>query len=138
MKPEWTDPVPRSIDLGDEEPDIFHRYVQWLYSHNVHVVRCPAPYKSACFDNFAHAYLLGEKLMDPTYQNAVLRAWTDCIKEEEASPGDETMRIMYEGTTKISPGRKLMVDIWVEEANGDWGIQDVDGRIGRNLPTMSS
>jgi hypothetical protein len=76
--------------------------------------------------------------MDQTYQNAVLRAWTDCIKEEEASPGDETIRIMYEGTTKISPGRKLLVDIWVEEANGDWGIQDVDGRIGRNMPTMSS
>jgi hypothetical protein len=65
--------------------------------------------------------------MDPTYQNVVLRVWTDYMEKERGYPSDCVIRILYGGTTQASPGRKLMVGMWEWEGTESYQINDVVG-----------
>jgi hypothetical protein len=120
-KPEWTGPLPHPIDLTDENPKVFQAYLHWLYSRKV---AAETRLANACGDASGYhlelhynllvkSYLLGEKLMDSTYQNAVMEAITYGAAIGCGFPGDECVRLVYKRTTASSPLRKLLVDFWV-------------------------
>ncbi|KAF2242157.1 hypothetical protein BU26DRAFT_405911, partial [Trematosphaeria pertusa] len=102
-KPEWTGPSPKLVQLTDVDPAVFKAYMQWLYTKKVaqidglHLARC---------------YVLGEKLMDVAFQNAVMDAILDRAMREDLYPSSGFTRIIFQGTTKSSPARKVLVDFW--------------------------
>ena len=106
-KPEWrTDPT-KPIDLSEQNPLAFERYVQWLYSNTL------SPYKSENRDleQLARMYVIGEALMDTTFQEVVIKIIIHLYSAEQRTMSLSMLRIIYEGTTPGSPARELMADI---------------------------
>jgi hypothetical protein len=122
-KPEWrTDSKP--IDLSDELPRICERYFQWLYTGTV------APHDAGenGYRYLARMYVLGEKMMDQTFQNDVIKAIItrhSTAKLSQKRPGSmvlglQAIKIIYDGTTENAPVRRLLVDIWTFNMVPSW------------------
>ncbi|KAH7085231.1 hypothetical protein BKA63DRAFT_559873 [Paraphoma chrysanthemicola] len=123
LMPEWIAAREgKPIDLSDVESEFFAAYVQWLYTHHVHV----------SFDTTKQAgaelYVLGERLMDLEFQDAIMSAMI--ARCEIDWPSNIEVCIIYEGTTAASPARRLMVDIFCREGDEDW----IDSEDGDKLP----
>ena len=106
-KPEWrTDPT-KPIDLSEQNPVPFERYVQWLYSNIL------SPYKSENQDleQLARMYVIGETVMDTTFQEVVIKMIIHLYSAPQRTMSLSMLRIIYEGTTPGSPVRELMADI---------------------------
>lgn len=148
LKPEWDAQKlnPGTIDLTDEDPEIFRLYAHWVYCKTLPILatkedqissnfpqdcghshdkeaakkRIPALAKEE-FHLLAKCYVLGEKLIDTTFKNIILLNGfihaTRGREDERYFPDGSVIAIIYAGTTKRSPARKLMVDIYVDEAH---------------------
>ncbi|KAF2851136.1 hypothetical protein T440DRAFT_507469 [Plenodomus tracheiphilus IPT5] len=132
-KPEWSGQGKKPIDLSDDDPKIFALYVQWLYTGIVAVKTMQEDSDAEASDEedverfekgsdemddldiskrcLVKCYILGEKLMDAVYRDAIMDILLSiCFVE---IPDANTIRIAYGGTPVASPLRKLMVDVWV-------------------------
>ncbi|KAB2105989.1 hypothetical protein AG0111_0g6219 [Alternaria gaisen] len=98
----------RPIDLSDEQPFIFMRYCQWLYSGLI----TSGFLGERSFQCLAYMYVLGEEIVDHEFQNAVIQAIISDMSQEDAVPGMGTIKIIYDGTTEESVARRLLVDSW--------------------------
>lgn len=66
----------------------------------------------------AQLYVLAEKLQDTITKNIVLEAMILCAREHPYSlPGAHVVRIVYDGTPRNSPMRKLLVDRFTQRAD---------------------
>jgi hypothetical protein len=136
-KPEWSGPLPRPIDLTDENPRVFQAYLHWLYSQQVATetklgnccLNADGEQPEMQYDLLGRSYLLGEKLMDSTYQDAVMKAITHTATIGCSFPGDYWVRLAYKRTTASSPLRKILVDFWVWAGRNTW-VED--GNVVKN------
>jgi hypothetical protein len=81
---------------------------------------------------------LGEKLVDATFQKAILDALVENVRELKKYLSTETIKIIYNGTTKGSRARRLLVDFWACRASVEWdGIkklrEDTSGEFADDL-----
>jgi hypothetical protein len=97
----------KPVDLSDEDADLVQDYCQWLYSRKL-IVKYPSRKKTHYY--LAKMYVFGEKLMDETFQNTVLDAII--AHSTHGYPPAEAIKVIYDGTSKGSPARDLMVDFW--------------------------
>jgi len=131
MKPEWADsrPDPRVVDLSDEDVEIFEVYLHWLYFKTLPTVCMDDIGRSSEYLLLAECYIMGEKIMDTGFKNAVLEALVD--KERSPPfygsrlPSKGAICIIYEGTREGSPARRLLVDMWAASA-GEKCAQHID------------
>lgn len=65
-------------------------------------------------------YLFGERLQDDEFCDDVLCAILLMLDKPEWCPGSNTIARAYAGTPVGSPLRKLLVDVWTEEADSSW------------------
>jgi hypothetical protein len=100
MKPEWAREPKKPIDLSDETPEIVEKYLTWLYSHSIA--------ETTDFAMLFRLFVLGNKLAHNDYQNAVLDAIMHLCEASTKIPRPRLINIIYYGTTKASPARKLM------------------------------
>ncbi|CAN9106542.1 unnamed protein product [Alternaria sp. RS040] len=56
-------------------------------------------------------YVLGEKIIDYEFQNAVIQAMMSDISRTNVLPSLGTVKIIYDGTTEESAARRLLVDM---------------------------
>ncbi|KAF2177423.1 hypothetical protein K469DRAFT_677454 [Zopfia rhizophila CBS 207.26] len=133
MKPEWasTRPAPRVIELPDDDMAAFDLYVQWLYSKKLPIIpdeKGSSPYDE--YQTLAHAYVLGEELMDIDFKNAVMDSYVLYARGSSQTkryyPTNEDIRILYEGTRESSPIRQFLVDIWTYRGKHEWVKSDPD------------
>jgi hypothetical protein len=118
--PEWAGLDPRPIDLTDEDPEIFQRYLQWLYSGQVAVALWNSEALGAgdsdkeeiCIHSLAACYVWGEKLMNTRYQDAVINPNIFAEREKGGAPGAASIQLAYSGTTASSPLCRLLVDFY--------------------------
>ncbi|PLB48318.1 hypothetical protein P170DRAFT_448051 [Aspergillus steynii IBT 23096] len=126
MAGEWTESRQRTVQLPDDDPEIFALYVHWLYCGTLPVF-CdePDPAKNDEYMGLIKAYVLGDKLLDAEFHNAVI----DAIVEESRSeaqdkhlwfPGEKVIEYAYENTTERAPIRRLLVDMWAIYAKSSW------------------
>jgi hypothetical protein len=118
----------RAVTLLDEEAQTFRTYLHWLYTGNVdHIIA-----GGNGTIELSKAYVLGEKLIDPNFQNAVLDRIVQRTKGPEGrAPGPTAVSIIYDGTPEGSPARRLMVDFCSYCANGQW--MNIE-RLSRHVP----
>jgi hypothetical protein len=124
-KPEWSAGNPGVVDLSDEMPDIFEVYLHWLYFKTFPTIQDQDPE----YMELGQCYVLGEKLLDVKFKNAVIDAMSDVLENQPEDdvfiPGPLTIETVYEGTPKGSPARALLVDMWAVKA-GKFGKADLD------------
>ncbi|THZ57372.1 hypothetical protein D6C86_07158 [Aureobasidium pullulans] len=112
-----TRPVSEIRFEGDIEA--FEVYTEWVYSGRVFKKKLRDDEGSAKFLSYGQAYILGEKLLNHDFKNEVL----DTLLTEILSGGkiDLTLAtLVYEGTAKTSPLRRLLVDIYTWYGHKDW------------------
>jgi hypothetical protein len=119
-KPEWTGTTPKPIELHDATRRDFEAYLKWLYTEQVGLL----PRDKSQFPFLTRCYVLGEMLIDPGYQNAIICAIINYSEKVNMVPDIKEVRRIYEGTSELSPARKLMVDFWAWYAKPSW--DDID------------
>jgi hypothetical protein len=114
----------KPIDLSDEKPLLFKKYCQWLYTNIVP----PKEPKENTFRYLAVLYVMGEKIVDQAFQNAIVDAMIAHHASAKLSqmipgrkvPGWGTIDIIYKGTTERSPARRLFVEVWAFNILPTW------------------
>lgn len=126
LKPEWATsrPDPHVIDLSDEALDTFSVYVHWLYFKNIPSVFNKDERGFTEQILLCKCYVMGSKLMDTAFRNAVLKALLGASQNQPCVgkhvPGQASVNILYKGSMEDSPARKLIVDLWVCYAGEAW------------------
>jgi hypothetical protein len=151
MKPEWASarPDPRVIELPDDDPAAFALYMSYLYSRQLPILcdtACPPGNSSLPMDpngdedenegfhTLSYAYVLGERLLDTGFKNAIIDAYVLYARGSPAAsqhtkrlyPSNADICILYSGTAETSPIRRLLVDIWSCRGKWEWIDQDPD------------
>ncbi|THZ85550.1 hypothetical protein D6C88_05561, partial [Aureobasidium pullulans] len=99
--------------------EVNQQFPPWVYSGRVFKKKLRDDEGSAKFLSYGQAYILGEKLLNHDFKNEVL----DTLLTEILSGGkiDLTLAtLVYEGTAKTSPLRRLLVDIYTWYGHKDW------------------
>ena len=65
-------------------------------------------------------YVLGEKIVDHEFQNAVIQAIIFDMGRKNKVPSLGTIKIIYDGTTEGSAARRLLVDSWAHDIISSW------------------
>lgn len=148
MKPEWASlrSDPKTIELPDDDPAAFGLYMSFLYSGQLPILQeansqttTDSEELNENYNTLAYAYVLGERLMDVPFKNAISDTYVLCARGTAPAPpnaaaftiprrypSNEEIRIIYSGTTDSSPLRRLIVDIWSCRGKFDWIDQDSD------------
>lgn len=111
----WLESTQHTIELPEDEPEIFGIYVHWLYYEKL-PVSCNEP--SSEYLNLMKAYTLGDKLLDTKFQDTVI----DAIVDKSVTPAqtgacwyptDEEVEFAFNNTSDSAPIRTLLVDLYV-------------------------
>ncbi|KAK3076874.1 hypothetical protein LTS18_011764 [Coniosporium uncinatum] len=126
MSRDWKESRERTFTFEYDEPEIFDIYACWLYYQ-----KFPTRLDRGGLEGnkeyvqLAKAYVLGEKLQDRDFQDAVIDAVVD--KSNHLTEGNKTwspvgdaVKIIYDGTPDTSPAQKLLVDIHCHYGHTLW------------------
>ncbi|OCL08415.1 hypothetical protein AOQ84DRAFT_40631 [Glonium stellatum] len=125
----WRKSDDRVIQLANDPPDAFGLYIQWLYTK-----RIPSGdfenTKSLIEQEYAQlgvAYVLGEKLQDLAFKNAIIDALIEVtdilmVSGKPCFPRPDTVRYIYEGTPGPCGVRRLLVDFFMYHGDREWAI----------------
>ncbi|KAJ4291127.1 hypothetical protein N0V90_010325 [Kalmusia sp. IMI 367209] len=138
MKDEWSSmrDDPRVISLPEDDPDAFALYRTWAYTGKL-AIRPELPFspetsqeRDAHYSTLAYAYVLGERLLDIAFKNAIADVYVMNARGIDGArshyPTNDDVRTLYEGTGPESPIRKFLVDVWVCRGRHDWLEGDDD------------
>lgn len=123
LKEHWNvSQEPKVIDLSTDTLQNIRLYTHWLYTHTVPITEQTCKEQGtdgasveATWDILAAAYVLGEKIMDTTYKNAILSKMIEVLRWLSCSPPASAVSLIYGGTLPNSPARRLMADVVAQE-----------------------
>ncbi|KAJ5360619.1 hypothetical protein N7517_009810 [Penicillium concentricum] len=137
MSGPWKESAEHTIELPEDDPDMFDMYSHWLYYATIPViVEGTASDESTKvlsqeYYDLAKAYVLGDKLLDVKFQNCVI----DAIVERHATPdkrngrcyipNKKTINYAFDNTTESAPIRKLLVDMYMGNVTAEWLSKDL-------------
>lgn len=117
VKVEWAGVEKKPIDLGNESRDTFNIYLGWLYAKSLYHVS----YLSSTWTQLTEAYVIGEKMMDVTFQAAVMDAMIGHrTYQTQWFPTIQNINTIYDGTVEASPARRPMVNLCVWRDGSPW------------------
>jgi hypothetical protein len=130
LKKQWTEGQTRIIKLPEELLEPMQHYIEHLYggklpTHNL-TAETTSKIETEPYDMLAQLYVLGERVLNAKYQNAVTREILRLSKLSYGPqatcwyPGASTINILYQGTTSHSPIRRMMVDFGVYSGSQSW------------------
>lgn len=141
LKKEWIEGKERTVELLEDDPDVFELYTQWVYTGKIFCKSTSgihSPTTSQNFDTIIDLYLLGQKLLDRVFQDRVidaLLATTHDMRGKETQtrwfPVGGTVDRLYLGTIKGCPMRRLLVDIYIQHGQEKWmtGYSQMDAEF---------
>lgn len=129
-KEEWMENRDRTIPLPTDDPDVVDLYMQWIYTTKL-PTRQP---KSEVTDNdevfslLINAFVFGDKIQDGNFRDGTIDALVRTVHTPAQDgthyyPGIRRLDQAYKGTMKGSPLRRLLTDMYVHHAKGDWSVQ---------------
>lgn len=124
LKEEWskkrTEGQLMVIEMPDDDPNIFSIYADWLYSGLIYsTTENAGKGNDTEFKELTFAYILGEKILDIPFKNAVI----DAVIEKflvELIIDLELPKLVYDNTRPNAPLRRLLVDIYAYHADTSW------------------
>ncbi|QDS75942.1 hypothetical protein FKW77_003205 [Venturia effusa] len=131
MARDWPESKARLVTLDTDSPDVFGLYVNWIYRHRIYLE--PLPTTSAGHDVpevvpngggtvsdevlelfrarhnlLVRAYILGDKILDRDFQDAVIDGLIDFSRRRNVWPIRQ-VKVIFENTLEKSPLRTLLV-----------------------------
>lgn len=126
MNGEWRESKERSIRFASNDPEVFQIYIHWLYLHTLPVrIDLPGLAGNSEYVQLANAYVLGDMLLDTDFKDAVIDAIINKTRSTASDgqnwyPVGPVIRCIYENTRESSKARCLLVDLYVNYAEGYW------------------
>ncbi|KAF7187802.1 hypothetical protein HII31_10702 [Pseudocercospora fuligena] len=124
----WKEGQSREVELPEDDPNVVHDYLDWLYGGSVQ----SAPMsKSFSYSPLVKRYLFGEKVLDDSFCNAVMRAICEkCDHHDEDGkrrfPGPQARKLIYENTLPGSLTRQFVVFVTTESGSVEWLHGSID------------
>lgn len=136
MSDDWKERQEREIKFPEDDAETFGVYINLVYANKLPVVipsedglTLSQAFNLECVA-LCKLYVLSEKLCDTEAKNSTLRAILSLCADTMAdgkrfNPDVRAINIVYAGTLKTSPARRLMVDLWTHintayvEENGE-------------------
>ncbi len=125
----WRESGERSVTLKEDDPQVFHTYVHWLYRKTLPVKSDQTqPLTEADQCLLAEAYVLGDRIQDGNFQDAVINAIISFATTEEGNslPPVSVIKEIYENTPESSKARALLVDLAMDCELADWQAEAAD------------
>lgn len=124
---EWKEGRERRVPMIEDEPAIIELYVQWLCTRQI-FSRRPMPETENIQEELlllVKSFVLGEKLQDCRFRDAIIDALIACVGTEAADgfahyPSIPIVNLAYEGTPESSPLRRLLVDMYFFNGTLKW------------------
>lgn len=126
----WKEATERTVEMPLDEAEIYKIYAQWLYTGMLPSSLGGSDNGHTTFLTLAKAWVFGDKVLDSNFQNTII----DAIKERRvwerlasavylSDLNDPVIPFIYNNTTKQSPLRRLLIDIWLQNWRSDWGCE---------------
>ncbi|KAJ5266902.1 hypothetical protein N7478_009710 [Penicillium angulare] len=109
-----------AISLPQDDPDAFAIYAHWLYRKKIpDYDGFDAPNPPKMITTLVKAYIMGDKIFDRRFQNAVIdRIYNTGITPEADGmlyiPDSDSIALTYKETAPDSLLWLLLVDLWTE------------------------
>lgn len=126
------------IKFNRATPESFRIYLNWMYAHQLYLGDRPPEDAEAVAEKLrilVKTYVLGYKLRDTDFQDAIIDAIIELSIENSAYPTKQT-KIVYEETRVGCPLRKFLVDVNVYQSLGTW--REHAGDAGKDYHTLDS
>jgi hypothetical protein len=129
LKKQWSEGQSRVIKPPEDTPLHMEYYIEHMYggklpTHTLQSERKQTYSKPSHLELLASLYVLGERMLDPKYQNTIIHELLRLIHHHSgfggsytSFPGTKTMNIIYQRTTAGSPARRMMVDFVTNSRN---------------------
>ena len=125
MAGEWKESAQRTVQLPDVDVEIFALYAHWLYCGTLPVIGERRDWTGTMeYLHLAKAYVLGDRLLDTKFQNAVIDAIVE--KSQTAARGGtdrpclDVIRYTYQSTAESATIRDLLVDVYICHGTSTW------------------
>lgn len=116
----WKEAQERTIKLPEDDPEIFSVYQQWLYDGLIHTgSQTLFPATDDEYEALVKAYILGEKLMDQDFKDAIIDAILDKFRNMSRFDTGLTTLVLN-GTPSGSPLRRLWMDVYYHFGSPQW------------------
>ena len=99
------------VTLEDEDPEVFKRFNEWLYTGKV--LYDDETYENISFAPLLDLYVFAERRLMPRLQNACIDALISKDKESPHLPPALPVQHVWDHTSVSSPMRRLLVDLHV-------------------------
>ncbi|CAG8899964.1 unnamed protein product [Penicillium egyptiacum] len=125
MSGSWKESKEHTLELPEDDPQIFSLYSHWLYFGKIPVIPKEKS-QSKEYHDLVEAYVLGDKLLDAKFQNSAIDAIVEKCSEPDAQdgkrwyPGVDAITHAYKRTVKSATIRSLFVDMYVDTATDKW------------------
>ena len=144
LKKEWAEGQTRTIKLPSEKAELVAQYLDWVYGKGLPTRNTKNDcQKGDVYDVLTELYGLGERLLDSTLRNAIVKEMVRFTKlggpiaETQWLPNSTATNTIYECTTATSPVRRLLVDLFVIKGKPDWVNDDLHIEFYRDLSKAS-
>lgn len=125
----------RVVELPEDSPDSFRVWLNWIMSHTIMSslpdATCSNVEHEAEYVHLVNAYILGEKLDDAGFQDAVMDAMVaktqTTVNHMFHCPGSTTINLIWEKTLPDSRLRHFVLDQYSLFGQPEWLIEDCDG-----------
>ncbi|KAK0654592.1 hypothetical protein DIS24_g5050 [Lasiodiplodia hormozganensis] len=105
----WKEARERRIELPEDEPECFDKYVQWLYFNELFVEERKNDCEALRWGDWLDAYLLGDKLLDQKFKDACFDiVYNQYENGGTLSPSDQA-KLLYENLPESDPYLRLYV-----------------------------
>ena len=122
LKQCWHESDGIPLTLPEHDAEVFHLYINWLYSRKIETTQGDNPTQFAQYELLSKAAVFGEVLQDIEFKDhvmdtfVVLANMSNPLGIRWIPPAKSVSRI-FDNLPKDSGGRRLMVDLYVCAAN---------------------
>lgn len=122
MSGRWNESITNTIRLPEIEPDIFAIYLYWRYFGVLPVQNTDPEAEDL---ELAKSYVLGDRIMDTSFQNKVIEAFVEkrdelVLFKSRRCFSSVAVKYIYENTLESAKVRKLLVDLYVLTCESSW------------------
>ncbi|KAG9204588.1 hypothetical protein G6514_000372 [Epicoccum nigrum] len=115
----WKEIEERVVHLPEDDVRAFDLYIHYIYNNEFACSPSDDQYGEEERGTFARVYLLCEKLQDSRSKNCIIKALSDSIYQIRSNgrwsiPEFAVVEILYKGTFKGSPVRRMLVEIFAQ------------------------
>jgi len=101
---DWKEGEEKLVPMPEDRPDTFRLYVHWIYSRRIFLEPFSDPdnqNRSKHLDHLIRAYILGDKLLDLDFQDAIIDILINTSIEWYAYPVNHTL-LAFQNTSTTS------------------------------------